>query len=446
MIDIPFRDPVIANSTAGTKSIGKGIDKEHHPICLDSIFSARNVEYVALLLVVMVSASYAYATWANTTLYIDEQVYARAGYSLAQGHLASASSLLRIYREFGFVANNIHTPFGYVDSVEPWLDHPPLVPLLLVPLLAIDASPRLLPIIFSSVSPLLIFFLFRNRRVLAWSSTLVWTGLFVTHPILSMLFVDSGVAFFNLLTVTLLSQYTRTHTKQWLYFAAVAAGASALSKEIFGFTSILYLLVYLVYVRLGPRRELLTRNLKPFLLAVGIALTWWIFAMTVAAQLFIQIFQFNVLRSTFSSHTFSDIFRIFLASFSYSKRSMSYTGIDSVLVISWVALIYSLSKPGVRTVQVSSLCYLSIVFALRYVWFFTVIPLFPFFAIGIGTIVTDLISTLRSPTWTSHFRLRKQLREMSRVVNLVFFAGERWRTRCKSAQPATQFRVCLGRN
>src|SRR5438093_2560998 len=257
MIDIPFRDPVIANSTAGTKSIGKGIDKEHHPIWLDSIFSARNVEYVALLLVVMVSASYAYATWANTTLYIDEQVYARAGYSLAQGHLASASSLLRIYREFGFVANNIHTPFGYVDSVEPWLDHPPLVPLLLVPLLAIDASPRLLPIIFSSVSPLLIFFLFRNRRVLAWSSTLVWTGLFVTHPILSMLFVDSGVAFFNLLTVTLLSQYTRTHTKQWLYFAAVAAGASALSKEIFGFTSILYLLVYLVYVRLGPRRELL---------------------------------------------------------------------------------------------------------------------------------------------------------------------------------------------
>ena len=74
---------------------------------------------------------------------------------------------------------------------------------------------------------------------------------------------------------------------------------------------------------------------------------------------------------------------------------MNYTGVDSILVISWAALIYSLSKSGVRMVQASSLCYLSVVFALRYAWFFTVIPLFPFFAIGIGTIVTDLISALR---------------------------------------------------
>ena len=364
-----------------------------------SIFKSRNlrisVEYFALLLVVVVSAFYVYIVRANSALYIDEIAYARAGYSLAQGHLASISSFFPIYQRLGLVRNDIRTPFGHLGSVEPWLDHPPLVPLLSVPLLAIDSFPRLLPIIFSSITPLLIFFLFRDRRVLAWASTLAWTGLFVTHPILSMLFVDSGVAFFNFLTVTLLCQYTRSHRNQWLYFAAIAAGASALSKEIFGFVSILYLLVYLAIVRLGPRRELLTRNLKPLLLAVGIALTWWIFALTVAAPLFIQILQFNISRSTFSNHTFSDIFRILLASFTYSESTMNYTGVDSALVISWVALIYSLSKRGVRLVQASSLCYLSIVFALRYVWFFTVIPLFPFFAIGIGTLVADLVSVLR---------------------------------------------------
>src|SRR5436309_14229400 len=220
MSGIPSKNPVIANRASPTKRHWKTRTGKRYPsICSDSILSARNVgvilEYVALTLVVVVSASYAYATMANSTLYIDEKVYARAAYSLAQGHLASISSLLRIYREFGFVTNNIHTPFGYLDSVEPWLDHPPLVPLLSIPLLVINASPRLLPIIFSSITPLLIFFLFQSRRVLAWTSTLAWTGLFVTHPILSMLFVDSGVAFFNLLTVTLLGQYTRTHGRKW---------------------------------------------------------------------------------------------------------------------------------------------------------------------------------------------------------------------------------------
>src|SRR5205807_4535125 len=257
-----------------------------------------SLEYFALLLVVVMSASYVYIVRANSPLYIDEIAYARAGYSLAQGHLASISSFFPIYQRLGLVRNDIHTPFGYLDSVEPWLDHPPLVPLLLIPLVVIDSSPRVLPIIFSAASTLLIFVILRERRVLAWSSALAWTGLFVTHPILSMLFVDSGVAFFNLLTVTLLAEYSRTHGKKWLYLVAVAAGASALSKEIFGFTSLLYLVAYLIYDRLSRRREPLTRNLKPLLLAVGIASTWWIFALTVAAPLFIQILQLDVSRST----------------------------------------------------------------------------------------------------------------------------------------------------
>src|SRR5205807_5139550 len=187
---------------------------------LASIFGSRNlrisIEYFALLLVVVVSAFYVYVVRANSPLYIDEIAYARVGYSLAQGHLASISSFFPIYQRLGLVRNDIRTPFGHLGSVEPWLDHPPLVPLLLVPLLVIDSSPRLLPIIFSATSTLLIFAILRRRKVLAWSSALGWTGLFVTHPILSMLFVDSGVAFFNLVTVTLLGQYSRTHRKKWL--------------------------------------------------------------------------------------------------------------------------------------------------------------------------------------------------------------------------------------
>jgi len=388
---------------------------------LNPISRRISLEYFVLLLIVAVSTFYVYVARANSPLYIDEIAYARAGYSLAQGHLSSISSFFSIYQRLGLVRNDIHTPFGYLDSVEPWLDHPPLVPLLLVPLLVIDSSPKLLSIIFSAASTLLIFALLRERRVLAWSSALAWTGLFVTHPILSMLFVDSGVAFFNLLSLTMLGEYSRTHRRKWLYFAAIASGASALSKEIFGLSSILYLVAYLIYARLGPRHEALTRNLKPILLAVGLASTWWIFAITVDAPLFIQLLHYNVSRSALSDHTFSDVFSILLASFSYSRSSMNYNGVDPILAISWVALIYSLSKSGVRFVQASSVCYLSVVFVLRYAWFFTVIPLFPFFAIGIGDLVTDAISVLRgifSRATISRFaatRLTRSLASFQRV-------------------------------
>ncbi len=348
-------------------------------------------DYIVLFIVVFASASYVYVTMANAAFYIDEETYARVGYSLLQGHLASDSGLLWIYQKLGLVRDDILTPFGYKDSVEPWLDAPPLVPLLLVPLLALGASPRLLPVIFSSLDAVLIFFLFRHRRLLAWVSALAWTGLFISHQILSMLFIDAGVSFFNLLTLTMTSEYTRSRSRSQLYLAGVAAGASALSK-IFGIASLLYFLGYLLYLRVGRSRESLSRNSRPFLIAVVTASTWPIVGLAVAAPLFIQILQFNASRSVLSNNGFN---LPVLASFNYTQSTMYHTGIDPVLVMGWVSIAYSISKKNLGFVHLSLLSYLLVVVILRYAWFYTTIPLFPFLSIGMGSLITDLICYLR---------------------------------------------------
>jgi hypothetical protein len=329
---------------------------------------------------------------ASSQLYIDEITYARLGYSLLQGHLASDSALLPIYQEFGFVRSDIRTPLGYIDSVEPWLDHPPFVPLLLVPILVIGASPRLLPIIYSSMTTLLIFFLLRDRRVLAWVATLTWVGFFITRSILSMLFLDSGVAFFNTLTVVLTNEYTRSRSSKQLYIAGIAAGASALSK-LFGIASLLYLLVYLIYARLSPLKEKLPSNYKPLLLGIGIASIWPVYGLAIAAPLFVQLLQFNVSRSVISGNILN--FPL-LASLSYTKNTMYSAGIDPLLLVGWVGMAYSLRKKNLQIIRMSPLCYLLVVLGLRYASFYTLIPLFPFFAIGIGAVVTDIISVTRN--------------------------------------------------
>jgi hypothetical protein len=344
------------------------------------------------MIIILASASVAYVTMASSQFYIDEITYARVGYSLIQGHLASDSALLPIYEKFGIVRSDIRTPFGYVDSVEPWLDHPPLVPMLLVPVLIADASPRLLPIIFSSLIALLIFFILRSRPVLAWASTVVWLFFFITHPILSMLFIDAGVAFFNLVTVALISEYTRTRSSKQLYLAGFTAGASALSK-LFGIASILYLLTYLLSARLSPMGKTQASSWKPFLLAVGIASIWPVYGLAIAAPLFVQLLLFNASRSVLSGNIL--LFPAF-ASLSYTKTTMYSSGIDPALLIGWVAMAYSFSKKNLRVVQLSPLSYLLVVVALRYAWFYTLIPLFPFFAIGVGTVVSDMISIGRN--------------------------------------------------
>jgi len=347
-------------------------------------------EYLPLLIIVAIGATYVYSTMASTPLYIDEIAYATLAHSLAQGHIATDSSFIQIYEKFGAVTNSIHVQYGHLDSAEPWLDHPPLVSMILVPIILTSLSPRLLPIIFASMTTFLIFFILRGNRLLAWISALTWMGLFLTHPVLSMLFLDSGVGFFNLLTVTMVNEYEKSRRGgKWLYVGGIAAGASALSKLGFGLAGPFYLLIYVIYTKIGPRRESLTTNLKPFLLSIGIASIWPLYGLTTAAPLFIQILTVNASRSAFSGDSIG--LAKFIYSIVWSVHEIHATTIDVTLIVGLVAMTYSLFRSGLRIVQTAALTYLAVVLMLRYVQFTSMIPLFPFYAIGIGAIITDSV-------------------------------------------------------
>lgn len=345
------------------------------------------------MVIVVLSGSFVYFTMADAQFYVDEATYARLGYALIHGHLATTSSLWPLYYQLGYGRSDFPTPFGSAQTVEPYLDHPPLVPLLLIPVLVAGVSPRLLPIIFSSLTTFLIFSLLRSQRVLAWASALAWIGLFVTHQILSMLFLDAGVAFFSMLTLIFTSVYNKTGARNYLYLAGIIAGASALSKE-YGVATLLYLLVFLLYTRAGSIKNILQRSSKPFLLGLGIASTWPLYGLAIAAPLFLAIIQANASRSFLFGANLNLL--AFVTLFNYTSSTMYYAGVDPILLIGWLGIGYSLWKRKLPLVQLSLLSYLGVVLGLRYAWFYTTIPLFPFFAIGIGGLLTDFAYGLRN--------------------------------------------------
>ena len=132
----------------------------------------------------------------------------RLAYSILHGHLASASSFYQIYAQLGYNRTDIYTLFGSSTTVEPWLDHSPLVPILSAPFFLIGGvSPRVLPIIFCSLIALEIFVLLRYQLILAWISVIVWVAYVFTSPLLSMLFLDAGVSFFLMSTLVLVKEF-----------------------------------------------------------------------------------------------------------------------------------------------------------------------------------------------------------------------------------------------
>jgi hypothetical protein len=126
---------------------------------------------VAAFTILGVSASISYLRFGSGPLYIDEITYARLGYSLMLGHLASDTSFYSLYQKFGLGTNSIETPYGTVASVQPWLDHPPLMGFFLIPVLAMGFQPRLLPIILFNLTGVVLYLVFQGRdQRLAWAT------------------------------------------------------------------------------------------------------------------------------------------------------------------------------------------------------------------------------------------------------------------------------------
>jgi hypothetical protein len=222
-----------------------------------------------------------------------------------------------------------------------------------------------------------------------------------------MLFLDSGVGFFNLLTLALVNEHSKTDSKKYLYTGGVTAGLSALSK-LFGLASIIFLLAY----GLTRYRKQILRS-KPMvisiLLSILIALTWPVYALSQAGSLFIQIQLANGSRSAFSFRNFS--IPIFQSNYEYTTVFLG-SGVIFALVLGWLALLYSVRSGRLRLVQLCFYSYVSVVAVLHYLGFYTVIPALPFLAIGIGQLVMEIFGRTRK-TVTYLFERRRLMAVLS---------------------------------
>ena len=368
----------------------------------------KRVELVFLLAVVSIGGVVGLFSVTHNTVYIDEFTYARLGYSLAEGHLASDSSFLSLYRSYGLVRNDIMTPYGYLESVQPWLDHPPLVGYLLVPLVFVGANPRSLPVLFDIGIALVMYLTLRQKDRLFAVAT---SGFFLLYmqlfPVLSMLFLDSAVSFFLVLTVALAMHFERTGSNRALYFAGITAGLAALAK-VPGVVAFLFLALLLGYEGLSKRAK--TRQvIPPLVIATGLAILWPIYGFLVEPGLFWQLTITNISRSALSGNSLQQILTALASSAKFAKPDYTLV-LEPVMLLSWVATLLVAFRKKHRFTSLALGSYLIVLFVLRYVPPQMTVPLFPFFAISFGAISADVARFVNArlglgsvPRWTESF-------------------------------------------
>jgi 4-amino-4-deoxy-L-arabinose transferase-like glycosyltransferase len=349
--------------------------------------STTRIEFGFLLALVCIGLAIGANSSTRNTVYIDEITYARLGYSLSQGHLASDSSFLSIYRSYGLVTNAIVTPYGYIDSVQPWLDHPPLVGYLLIPFVIAGVNLRSLPILFDIGIALLLYLSLRDKdRLAGGASAIVFLAYMAIFPVLTMLFLDSGVSFFFMLTVSTALYFERTKSTRALYASGVTAGLAALSK-VPGVAAVLFLVLFLVYEALSKRAK--PRQAFPSLaIAVGIASVWPIYGFLAEPGLFWQLTIANAARTSLSSNSLQQILITLDSSATFAKPDYALA-LSPVMLASWVAAAATAFRKKFRMFSLGLGSYLIVLFALRYAPPQMTVPLFPFLAVSIGAIFAD---------------------------------------------------------
>jgi hypothetical protein len=348
---------------------------------------------------VIISFITGYLASRTTPIYVDEYAYTFLGHFLIQGRLATMTSFLSLYQSLHYVGPTVQLPWGQLGTGEPWLDHPPLVSMILIPFLLADLPARTLPILLSSLDGAMIYILLRRRKLLALISVALLIVYVATNPILSMLFLETGVTFFAMVTLVLTSEYLNGKKQQaYLYFAALSAGLAAASKES-GLSVVLYFGLFLLYLKWKDKKSIVS-SLKPFLLSLSISLTWFIFALLLAPNLFLQLLKINTNRYQLAggSTLFHNIPLFFVDQPNLSSpHNIQYGPISPLMVLGVVGVAYLAARcfftQDLLPVALLPFCYLAFILPTE-VFFYTTIVMFPFYSIGIGAILYDLITKM----------------------------------------------------
>jgi hypothetical protein len=353
--------------------------------------------YLFYTAIVIISSATSYLAVRNTPVYIDEWAYITLAHFLIHGRLATLTSFQSLYNSLGHAGPTVIFPWGPEPTGQPWLDHPLLVPFMLIPFLLLDLPPRILPILLSGGIGACLYFLFRRKIALAVICVGIWVLYLATNPILSMLFLDVGVSFFSILTLVITNEYLNgSHRRSYLYAAAIVAGLAAASKES-GLAAVAYLGVFLLYVKFKDKESIIS-NLKPFVLSVSISAAWYVYALLTEPTLFLALLKINSHRYALpgGAYLYNHIPNFFYTQANLSNEFLITFGqVSPLMILGIIGILYlavrAFFNGDLRLPVFFATCYVSFILATD-VYFHVMIPLFPMYCIGTSAIIYDVVT------------------------------------------------------
>ena len=99
----------------------------------------------------------------------------------------------------------------------------------------------------------------------------------------------------------------------------------------------------------------------------------------------------NFGRSVASNNLIQDTVMTLVERVSFQPGSITNMGIDYSLVLSWLGVAYLLARRAVLfEFKIALISYLAVFLFLRFPAIYQTIPLYPFFALTLGTLVSDI--------------------------------------------------------
>jgi hypothetical protein len=318
----------------------------------------------------------------GSTEYVDEQIYVKLARFIANGHLASSSSLIDVYISHDAILN---VP-NEIEIVEPWFDHPPFLAILDVPFY-IMGVPRLLPILLGVLSTFLIMYLLRENKIESLLAGVIFAVFPFAVQLNSMMLLDNGSSFFFLLTMALTLKYDKDKSEILLILAGVSAGISFLCKET-GVFSILFLLLYTILSGMPTRHF---KALKAFLISVGISSVWIFVGLLLNHALFIDMIDTELHLSSLGTKGYSPILNSAVRDFTITTPEFIMGDVSFLLLFSCICLGILMFDRGHKLIRIGLASFLLTHIIMKYAWFQTWIAIYPFLSIAIAYVMYRLV-------------------------------------------------------
>jgi len=110
-------------------------------------------------------------------------------------------------------------------------------------------------------------------------------------------------------------------------------------------------------------------------------------------NLFIAIINTMYVKTRFSNYI--TIFETSIRNFTYNVNEFEYKEISPTLLLSWISLVLFLKYGNNTLIKLAIFSYLIIIIFIKYCWFYSWIPIYPFFSISLSFCILKLYDYIK---------------------------------------------------